>query len=416
MYLETSKAKNKEGYYARVMMSYRLGKKVKKRCVKYLGYLSKEELEVKKEVVELANELVEAEKQIEEEIEEEKQDLNEGEASSLNLGCLFLKYGLAFYKMKEVFEYYQKRHKGLTYQVYQDFFFLVYAAVLDPDSIEGELSHQERYFDCFGLKLWDTYRSLDRINELSDKIRWRCAKISLENFTDSLGVFYIDGTNVYVFSRGDPYEVDSDEGLRRFGKSKEERSLPLIGITFLMSHSAFPIYFDVFPGNRNDATQLINNARKLESLVGNRRFLLCGDAGYSSGSNRFFLSGRNLAQDTNNAYLFPKTISGQALREWILSPDGWKSNLGISIRPDQLDCYIGPRYKERIISREDEVMTHDGKKKLSVNVNLKQIAFYSPKLRRKKQYTMEHKEKRLWAWRETSKKPRNLSKNTPTPT
>ena len=56
---------------------------------------------------------------------------------------------------------------------------------------------------------------------------------------------YYDCTNFY-------FEIDEAEDDKQFGHSKENRSLPIVGMGLFMDGDGIPISFSIFPGNRNE--------------------------------------------------------------------------------------------------------------------------------------------------------------------
>lgn len=101
-------------------------------------------------------------------------------------------------------------------------------------------------------------------------------------------ILYYDCTNYY-------FEIEQDDDLRRYGKSKEHRPNPIVTMGLFMDADGIPLAFDVFPGNQNEQTTL----KPLENTIirdfGCSEFIFCSDAGLGSKSNRFFNSFGNRA-------------------------------------------------------------------------------------------------------------------------
>lgn len=69
-------------------------------------------------------------------------------------------------------------------------------------------------------------------------------------------VLYYDCTNYY-------FEIEQEDELRRYGKSKEHRPNPIVTMGLFMDADGIPLAFDIFPGNRNEQTTL----KPLESKI-----------------------------------------------------------------------------------------------------------------------------------------------------
>ena len=44
--------------------------------------------------------------------------------------------------------------------------------------------------------------------------------------------------------------------LKKYGKSKEHRPNPIVGMGLFMDGDGFPLAFDIFPGNQNEQKSL----------------------------------------------------------------------------------------------------------------------------------------------------------------
>ena len=96
-------------------------------------------------------------------------------------------------------------------------------------------------------------------------------------------VLYYDCTNYY-------FEVEQDDDLRKYGKSKEHRPNPIVSMGLFMDADGIPLAFDIFPGNQNEQTTLKPLESKVVNDFGCGEFIFCSDAGLGSKSNRRFNS------------------------------------------------------------------------------------------------------------------------------
>ena len=62
-------------------------------------------------------------------------------------------------------------------------------------------------------------------------------------------ILYYDCTNYY-------FEIEQDDDLRKYDKSKENRPNPIVTMGLFMDADGMPLAFDIFPGNQNKQTTL----------------------------------------------------------------------------------------------------------------------------------------------------------------
>ena len=94
-------------------------------------------------------------------------------------------------------------------------------------------------------------------------------------------ILYYDCTNYY-------FEIEEDDDLRRYGKSKEHRPNPIVTMGLFMDADGIPLAFDIFPGNKNEQTTLKPLESKILQDFDCSEFIFCSDAGLGSASNRRF--------------------------------------------------------------------------------------------------------------------------------
>ena len=96
-------------------------------------------------------------------------------------------------------------------------------------------------------KLQDIYRSLSILAEESDYIQAEVYRNSNFLHKRNTKVLYYDCTNYY-------FEIEQEDELKKYGKSKEHRPNPIVGMGLFMDGDGFPLAFDIFPEiktNRN---------------------------------------------------------------------------------------------------------------------------------------------------------------------
>ena len=68
-------------------------------------------------------------------------------------------------------------------------------------------------------------------------------------------------------------------GLRKFGKSKENRPLPIVEMGLFIDRDGIPLGVCIDPGNTNEQKTLKPIEQRIISEYGMSKFIVCTDAG-----------------------------------------------------------------------------------------------------------------------------------------
>lgn len=119
------------------------------------------------------------------------------------------------------------------------------------------------------------YRCLDRLCEhKADLFSFLKTRWSLL-FNASYDILLYDLTSTYF-----ECDVPEDEGLRRFGYSRDKRSdCVQVVIALIVTPEGFPVAYEVMPGNTSDKTTLPDFLRKIEAQYGKKNRLWIMDRG-----------------------------------------------------------------------------------------------------------------------------------------
>lgn len=204
------------------------------------------------------------------------------------------------------------------------------------------------------VKLHQIYRALVTVSRNLDYMQERLFHYSKNVMQRNTSVVYYDCTNFF-------FETTTETELRRPGASKENRRTPIVQMGIFMDADGLPLAFNINPGNTNEQVTL----RPLEKLIGERlnieEFIMCTDAGLSSGGNKLYNNTGNrrfiTAQsvktlpNSNRAKRDPGLIKDWALADsgWYLPNDpGMEYTLEEIRHPDNRDAYFNKIfYKER---------------------------------------------------------------------
>lgn len=94
-------------------------------------------------------------------------------------------------------------------------------------------------------------------------------------------ILYYDCSNYY-------FEIEQEDGSKKYGKSKEHRPNPIIQMGLFMDGDGIPLAFSLFPVNVNEQTSLKPLEKKVLSGFGCQKFIYCSDAELGSESIREF--------------------------------------------------------------------------------------------------------------------------------
>ena len=195
-------------------------------------------------------------------------------------GYLFLQsiyYGL---KMDSFCRKIKIRHK-FEYDLNAILSDLVYTRVLEPSSKSSSFRAAKHFLEPPTYKLHNIYRALSVLADETDFIQAEVYKNSFffGNRTDQ--VLYYDCTNYY-------FEIEQEEGDKKYGKSKEHRPNPIIQMGLFTDGDGIPLAFSLFPGNQNEQKSLKPLETKILKEFECDKFIYCSDAGLASKDNRVF--------------------------------------------------------------------------------------------------------------------------------
>lgn len=255
---------------------------------------------------------------------------------------------------------------------------LIYTRILYPSSKKNSFEESYRFIEQPSFELHDIYRALSVLAEESDYIQSRLFKNSTAIQKRNTQVVYYDCTNFY-------FEIDAAEDDKQFGKSKENRPLPIVGMGLFMDMDGIPVSFSIYPGNRNEQMTMIPLEKKMLEKFDMPKFIVCTDAGLSSATNRAFNSYDE--DDGMRGYITTqpvKTLKG-FLQKWCMADDGWVLDGDSSGKKYKISKLDGEKdkdkifYKTRWIKEEGIVHTDKGDKKQVIEQKL--IVSYSIKYR-----------------------------------
>lgn len=152
---------------------------------------------------------------------------------------------------------------------------LIYSRVLEPTSKRSSFLVASEFLEKPSYELHDIYRALDVLGNECDFIQSEVYKNSNFLVDRNDKVLYYDCTNYY-------FEIEQEDGDKKYGKSKEHRPNPIIQMGLFMDGDGIPLAFSTFPGNANEQTSLKPLEKKVLGEFGCQKFIYCSDAGLAS--------------------------------------------------------------------------------------------------------------------------------------
>ena len=199
-----------------------------------------------------------------------------------NTGYLFLQSLVTELRLDKICRSIKSRHK-YQYDLLAVFTDLIYARILHPSSKCESYEYCKTLLEPPKYHLQDVYRALSVIAEESDFIQSELYRNSNFVHPRNKKILYYDCTNFY-------FEIEQEDELRKYGKSKEHRPNPIVTMGLFMDADGIPLSFDIFPGNQNEQTTLKPLEQKIIRDFNCSEFIFCSDSGLGSHNNRRFNS------------------------------------------------------------------------------------------------------------------------------
>ena len=190
---------------------------------------------------------------------------------------------------------------------------LIYARILEPSSKRSSFKVASEFLEKPSYELHDVYRALDVLGSECDLIQAEVYKNSHFLGARNDKILYYDCSNYY-------FEIEQEDGSKKYGKSKEHRPNPIIQMGLFMDGDGIPLAFSLFPGNANEQTSLKPLEKKVLGEFGCQKFIYCSDAGLGSEDIRYY---NHMGE---RAYIVTQSIKKlkKEEKEWALNPKGFK--------------------------------------------------------------------------------------------
>jgi len=190
---------------------------------------------------------------------------------------------------------------------------LIYARVLEPASKRSSFVAASEFMEKPSYELHDVYRALDVLGNNCDFIQSEGYKNSYFIGKRNDKILYYDCSNYY-------FEIEQEDGDKKYGKSKEHRPNPIIQMGLFMDGDGTPLAFSLFPGNTNEQKSLKPLEQKVIRDFGCQKFIYCSDAGLGPEDIRTY---NHMGE---RAFIVTQSIKKLPAKDktWALNKNGFK--------------------------------------------------------------------------------------------
>lgn len=203
---------------------------------------------------------------------------------------------------------------------------LVVLRILYPCSKKSTCELNSKRIRKTSFALEDVYRALTLLSSHIDDIQARVWQNSQKLMRRNTRVIYYDCTNYYFeIEDNDRDYVDMETGeviigLRKRGKSKENRPNPIVQMGLLMDGDGIPLLFIIFPGNESEQPSLQRIEEMVARKFGLNEFIISTDAGLGSEDNRRY----NMTEGREYITVQSLPSLSKADQDMALDPRGWR--------------------------------------------------------------------------------------------
>ena len=407
MYLKVITKKGVSRLY--LYESYYKNGKANQRCIESLGRLD----ELQKQFVDPVSHF----KKIAQERTDEKKnsrktivsidlssamDINED--SLKNVGYSVLK---TLYKQLELDKFWKNIRKktSIQYDLEAVFQLLVFSRILYPGSKMDTFNKKDIYFEKMeGFTLKDIYKALDIFDKYDTQLQKWIYEHSAPICERDMSVSYFDCTNYYFDIGRSDMDTFDDNGkpvdkkgttaelkYRKRGPEKNHRPDPIVEMGLLMDRNGIPLAFDLFPGNESEKVHMRPIINRVKNEFHSGRVIFVADRGLNTSDNIYYLNGDNKADyNPRDGYVYGQSVRGAdaEFKAWVLG-GGYKTEKLKDDDGNEVTFIHKSRIHPKTIQVNVTIPGQKKKKKKSVSIDQKQMAYYSEKYAKKQKRDRE---------------------------
>jgi len=235
---------------------------------------------------------------------------------------------------------------------------LIYSRIIYPNSKLSTLESSKKFIEQPNFELQHIYRALQIVAKENDFIQSELYKNSLKLSKRNTGVLYYDCTNYF-------FEIEEADGLKQYGKSKENKPSPIVQMGLFMDGDGIPLAFDITAGNTNEQVTLKPLEKQIIKDFELSKFIVVTDAGLASNANRKF------NDEQGRAFITTQSVKKlkKHLMDWALSEDGWSLS-GIN-KKFNINDIKESLHKDKIFYKERWINENGLEQRLIVTYSIK---------------------------------------------
>ena len=241
---------------------------------------------------------------------------------------------------------------------------LIYSRVIFPASKLKTLELSKKFLEQPHFKYQHIERALPVICEEMDFIQSELYKNSCKHMERNNKILYYDCTNYY-------FEIEDEDDLRKYGKSKENRPNPIVQMGLFMDGNGIPLIFDITPGNMNEQKTLTPLEEKIIKDFKTSKFVVCTDAGLASTANRKFNNKDDrkfiTTQSIKKLKEYLKLEAIDLTKGWHLANETKTYNIS-KLRTDET---LKEKYKDKVFYKERWINDNGLEQRLIVTYSVK---------------------------------------------
>ena len=199
-----------------------------------------------------------------------------------NIGYLFLKDIYYSLKIDKIVNDISKNYK-FKFDLNEVLSNLVFSRIIYPSSKLKTFELSKNFIETPKYNLENIYRGLTYLNNNLDYLQKEIYNNSKLVVNRDTRIIYFDCTNYY-------FDINEEDDLRKYGKGKDHKPNPLVGMGLFMDGNGLPIAMNIFPGNNNETQKLIPLQKKIikDFDLKNKKTIICTDAAMCTDDIKYF--------------------------------------------------------------------------------------------------------------------------------
>ena len=192
--------------------------------------------------------------------------------NKFNVGYLFLKDIYYSLKIDKIVKDITKKYK-FEFDLNEVLSNLIFSRIIYPSSKLKTFELSKNFIETPKYDLNNIYRGLTYLNNELDYFQKELYNNSKSVIDRNTRIMYFDCTNYY-------FSINEEDELRKYGKGKDHRPNPLVGMGLFMDGNGLPIAMNIFPGNENETKNLLPLQKQVikDFNLENDKTIICTDA------------------------------------------------------------------------------------------------------------------------------------------